>query len=202
MRVLAKTFSVLLHPLLMPSYILFILFSSGEYIGFNLNQKLKLIIYGIIFTNTFLFPGLLSLFLLQNKKISSLEMEDKTERRLPYLITATFYILTYYLLQKFNLSVLVYIVMLGASTAILIAMFINFKWKISAHMVGIGGLIGVLTGLTIRLHMNFIFLIVLFILLAGFLGTARLILKAHVPSQIFVGFFVGCFTQLSLFIFL
>lgn len=186
----------------MPSYILFILFSSGEYIGFNLNQKLKLIIYGIIFTNTFLFPGLLSLFLLQNKKINSLEMEDKTERRLPYLITASFYILTYYLLQKFNLSILVYLVMLGASSAILISMFINFKWKISAHMVGIGGLIGVLIGLSLRLQMNFTFLIVLFILLAGILGTSRLILKAHVPAQIFVGFFVGCFTQLCLFLFL
>lgn len=129
-------------------------------------------------------------------------MEDKEERRLPYLITAAFYILTYFLLQKFNLSALLYIVMLGASTTILIAMVINFKWKVSAHMVGIGGLIGVLIGLSLRLQMNFTFLIVLFILLAGILGTSRLILKAHVPTQIFVGFFVGCATQLCLFLFL
>lgn len=193
---------MLLHPLLMPTYIVILLFNSGGYIGFNLNQKLELIIYAIVFFNTFLFPGLLSFILLKKKKINSLQMEDKSERRLPYLITAAFYILTYYLLRKFNLSALLYVIMLGASTAILISMLINFKWKVSAHMVGIGGLIGVLIGLSLRLQMDFTFLIICFTFLAGLLGTARLILNAHIPAQVFVGFMVGCLTQLFLFLFL
>lgn len=194
---LARIFSYLLNPFLMPSYALLLIFSSNTYIGFGVTSKAKQLVFLLVFVNTFLIPTILSFFLIRRKLVSDMEMSSNLERRLPLLITTLFYVFTYYLLLKVRLSPIIYVVMMAATISIIIAMMVNFKWKISLHMIGIGGLIGALIGISLRQHVDFRGLIILLILLAGILGSSRLKLNSHTPAQVYVGFFVGVFCELT-----
>jgi hypothetical protein len=195
---LARIFSYLLHPFLMPSYALLLIFGSDTYIGFGVTLKAQQLIFLVVFVNTFLIPTILSFFLVRKKLVSDIEMPSNLERRLPLLITTLFYIFTYYLLLKVRLSPIVYVVMMAATLSIVIAMMVNLKWKISLHMLGIGGLIGALIGISLRQYVDFRGLIILLILLAGILGSSRLKLDAHTPAQVYVGFMVGVSCELIL----
>jgi hypothetical protein len=96
-----------------------------------------------------------------------------------------------YMIFKLRLPRVFFILTLGAAAAIAISVIINMKWKISIHMVGIGGLVGTFFGLSAFLLVDLRMTIIFFILIAGLLGAARLKLGAHKPSQIYVGFLAG-----------
>jgi membrane-associated phospholipid phosphatase len=72
-----------------------------------------------------------------------------------------------------------------------VAMIVNLKWKISLHMIGIGGLCGGVTSMFIMLQEGNPLWLALLFLCAGTLGTARLILQAHNSLQILAGFVAG-----------
>jgi membrane-associated phospholipid phosphatase len=80
---------------------------------------------------------------------------------------------------------------LSASTSILITAIVNLKWKISAHMVGIGGLCGAIATLVIHKPEPPFGLLYVCILIAGLVGYARLRLQAHTPAQVYSGFLLG-----------
>ena len=81
--------------------------------------------------------------------------------------------------------------MAGASAALLFTLIITLQWKISAHMVGIGGAVGAFTGL-LALHDPFPFIaLAAVIIIAGALGTARLLASDHTPGQIHAGAALG-----------
>ena len=58
-------------------------------------------------------------------------------------------------------------------------------------MVGIGGLMGLLYVFSQQLHFNFLIPIVIVSIIAGVLGTSRLLISAHIPSQVYAGFILG-----------
>jgi membrane-associated phospholipid phosphatase len=99
--------------------------------------------------------------------------------------------LSAYIIYKLRLPRVFFLLTLGAAAAVLIAVIINSKWKISIHMVGLGALLGTLFGLSSFLLIDLRMVIILFLLLAGLVGVARITLGAHKPSQIYAGFFVG-----------
>jgi membrane-associated phospholipid phosphatase len=71
------------------------------------------------------------------------------------------------------------------------AFIITSKWKISAHMIGIGGITGLIAYLIYYLHVNLEIYLIVIVLVSGLTGTARLILNAHHPSEIYSGFLMG-----------
>jgi len=73
----------------------------------------------------------------------------------------------------------------------LLLLLINFEFKISAHMAGIGGVTGLLTGIGIRMNIDMTFLIIIAIAIAGLIGFARLKQNAHKPPEVYLGFLTG-----------
>lgn len=199
---IAKVFSYLFHPLLMPTYGFLLLFNTNNYIAVFTPLKLKIAIYSVNFIFSFFLPLLSSVILLKNGFIKSLEMGNKEERTIPFLITSVFYYTEYYLMNNFNLPKMISFFILGAVISIVVALIINFKWKISVHMIGIGGVTGILTGISIRMKMNLLLPLSLLILCAGLIGFSRLRLGAHKPTQVYAGFFVGLISELLLFLLL
>jgi membrane-associated phospholipid phosphatase len=80
---------------------------------------------------------------------------------------------------------------LAAAFIIVVILLISIKWKISAHMAGIGGLFGALIVFTFNMNTDFIPYIIATIFIAGLLGSSRMILKLHNPGQIYTGFGTG-----------
>jgi membrane-associated phospholipid phosphatase len=62
-------------------------------------------------------------------------------------------------------------------------------------MIGIGGLTGMLFGLSQILNAGLEVIITGLILVSGLLGTARMQLGAHTPAQIYTGFVIGFLTE-------
>ncbi len=188
---LAKTISILLHPLLIPSYFTLLIFNLNNYISLLIPAGAKLVIFSLIFITTFIFPTIFILIIKRKGLIKSLQMESREERVYPYAIAGIFNFSAFYMIKQIQIPEEYYLLLLGSGALILICLVINFNTKISAHMVGAGGLTGALIGISMRLNIDLVVLIVLAILCSGLIGFARLKLNAHKPFQIYLGFICG-----------
>lgn len=183
----------------MPTYCLLILFQIKSYTVHAIPQQAKIAIIAIVFLNTALLPALIFFFLKMRNVISSLKMENRNERIIPFVVTAFFYFTTFILLRKFHLPPLIYYLLFGSSCMIIVALIINFWWKISIHMIGIGGMVGAFISIVVYLSLNAFVCIPMLVLLAGLVGFARLKLLAHTPLQVYGGFITGSFLMVILF---
>lgn len=202
MKKIASIISYLLHPLLMPMYCMVLIFYTPNYLAFAVHPRLQLFVFGLVFITTFLLPVLSSLFLVYRGEVSSLKMPLREERTMPFFYTACYYVMCYFLMQKLPMPDIISVSILGAAVSILLALLINLKWKISIHMIGIGGVIGLMLGLTHIIYANYVFGIIYFFFLAGLLGTVRIYTTDHKLSQIYAGFFLGVVVEFSALVFI
>jgi hypothetical protein len=198
---LAKLFSYIFHPLLMPTYGFALLFFTKNYIATFTPSNLKLVILGVTFIFTFLLPAINALILLKMGRIKSLEMETSSERIIPYGSAALYYFALFYLFYNAQFPSIFKILILGATISILLTLIINFKWKISAHTIGIGGIAGAALGIIYRLQLDLHFILMVIIFCSGIVAYARLKLNAHTPAQVYTGFTLGFLVELGLMIF-
>lgn len=192
---LTQLISILLHPMFMPLLAVHLTLLVLPSLAFTLSQNL-LLIYGILVFSTMILP-LVSIFWLMRKgKVSSLEMSNHKERSLPLFKTVIWMSFGYYLLQNLLFyTPILKAELLGAIIIILIAAIVSKYWKISLHLLAIGGVVGVFIALQI-MHGDFLYLLLLFILLSGLLGVARIKQKAHNYAQVYAGFLVGLSVEL------
>lgn len=198
---IAKIISYLFHPLLMPTYGFAIIFFTNNYISTFTSPNLKLVILIVTFIFTFLLPAINALILLKMGRIKSLEMETVSERFIPYTSAVLYYFALFYLFYNAEFPNIFKILILGAAISILLTIFISFKWKISAHTIGIGGIAGAALGIVYRLNLDMRSVLMLVILVAGVVGYARLKLNAHTPAQVYSGFGLGFLVELLLMIY-
>ena len=197
---LAKIISYLFQPLLIPTFTLLILFSLNSYLSLMIPAQARKILLWIVFLTTFVFPLIFILILYKRGLIKSVNMGEKEERIFPLLITGIFYFLAYYVVRQTNLDVIYQRLFLGSTLLIGLALAVSFYWKISMHMIGVGGLLGALIGINLIGYVDLTFFILLSTFVSGLVGFARLKLKAHTPSQVYVGFLAGFLLMLGLFL--
>ncbi|MDF1672656.1 MAG: hypothetical protein P1U41_04080 [Vicingaceae bacterium] len=195
MKIAAKIISSIFHPLLMPIVGVLIIFNIDSYISYSIPNDLKKAVLLLIGVSTFITPLLISLLLLQRKIIKSLDMETTKERIIPYAFTIIFYVFTLYMLKRAPLHPIIFYFIIGATFSVILAFVINIKWKISAHMIGIGGLVGALIAISFRMDVYVTPYILMALIAAGLVGTSRLILNAHTQAQIYAGFVLGLVCQ-------
>tara|TARA_B100000767_G_scaffold183239_1_gene171061 strand:- start:397 stop:999 length:603 start_codon:yes stop_codon:yes gene_type:complete len=192
---LTQFISIILHPIFMPILALHLTLLVLPSLAFTLSQNL-LLIYGILIFSTMVLPLISIFWLMQKGKVSSLEMSNHKERSLPLFKTVIWISFGYYLLQNLLFyTPILKAELLGAILIILLAAIISKFWKISLHLLGIGGVVGVFIALQI-IHGDFLYLLLLFILLSGLLGVARIKQKAHNYAQVYAGFLVGLSVEL------
>ncbi|WP_138480576.1 hypothetical protein [Dyadobacter bucti] len=200
---IAIILSVIFHPLILTTYLFALLFMlSPELVGVS---ALELPALGslllLLCLNTFIAPALVIYYFQKLGIISSLYVDDLAERRLPYLACIIIYALATYLfgwqLEPIGELAPQISIILGSVTVSLALMtVITLFWKVSAHATGIGGAITMLAGLMIRSGEPSIFYpLLVTIVIAGWLLSARLHLNAHTPAQILVGFVCGVFVS-------
>lgn len=192
----SRFISVAFHPLLLPT-ILFMLLANnaplalGELPG-NVSSFLLL-----IFIFTFVFP--LALFiifiLIVYGKISTdkILLDSRQDRVLPFLFIGVFYCgITYLLYDRLNMPGMVVLLLGCMSMCVLLVGMVSLIWKVSAHAAGITGVIGFLIALQ-KLFPDLELLnpVVGMIIVAGFVLSARLYLKAHTPGELLGGCIIG-----------
>lgn len=153
--------------------------------------RLFIICLAAVFIGTYAIPILISLLLYRLKLIPSLEMSNAADRRLPYLVGALCYYLVAEMLEALQIPVEAYYFLLGSTAVILLHTVLLQYQKPSAHLAGIGGFTGLVLCLSMKYSINFLPLIAGCFILAGFVASARLKLRAHNNGELAFGYFSG-----------
>ncbi|SFS45684.1 hypothetical protein SAMN05216365_10733 [Porphyromonadaceae bacterium NLAE-zl-C104] len=190
MKSIAHLISTIFQPLLMPIYGVMLLFVY-TYFGITYLQQFWLIITPVILFS-FAIPAILIFMLYKIGVISDLSLKVRRERIYPYIITLLSYSVMIFFYYRMNMPPWFLMIMVSSVAIMLVAILITLKWKISAHMFGIGGLIGGAMSVSYFVeHSNPYFMFMGLFIIAGLVGTSRLILKRHTLAQVIAGFLLG-----------
>ena len=195
MRFVAMFISYLLHPVLIPSYGIFLLIWCNPYLFGNWPSYDSVMLMQSVILNSAFFPMFTVFLMVRLGFVESMEVTDRRERVLVFMAISFFFLWTYFVLQK-NQPEFVSDVMLGVCIALFASFIITMLVdKISIHAMGMGGLFAIALFATNIAIFDLTPIILLTILAAGLVGTARLLLNAHTPSQIYSGYMVGFLCQ-------
>ena len=190
MEKISKAISYIYHPLIIPSLGLLVLFNSGTYLSY-LPFEMKKWMLVIVFLCTYIVPLAFIPFFLYQRVIMNIHMGSRRDRYVPLAVSFVLYIFCYYLIRRISVPHLYHSFILSSLLCILATMLITIKYKISIHMVGAGGLVALIGFLAFYLKVDLQFYLGVAVVLAGLAGTARIILKAHTPDEVYTGFITG-----------
>jgi hypothetical protein len=195
-RFFAYFFSFLFHPLLISSYVFAFLIYLHPSAFEGVDQRIKNLRMFSMILFTIFFP-VLSLFLAWRLKlIKSLSLESRQDRLIGFIVTMFFYFWASYVFRNLpdTPPVATHFV-LGTFLAVCGAWMCTIFYKVSLHAVAMGGLICffILFGHDDP-YVSGLYL-VMPILIAGIVCSARLILGAHNRFEMITGFLVGILAQ-------
>ena len=190
----ARVISAIFTPFSIP-FLAFLILFLFSYLRIMPIQY-KLIVLGVVSCFTILMPTL-TIFLF--RKINGFSPEDLGERKrrfMPFLLTITSYVFCLVMMHRLNIPWYMTGIILAALIMMVICIVVNLKWKLSEHMAGVGAIVGGLVSFSALFGYNPVWWLCLFILIAGVLGTARIILQHHTLGEVLVGFAVGLICSL------
>lgn len=193
----ARVISAIFTPFSIP-FLAFLILFLFSYLRIMPIQY-KLIVLGVVYCFTILMPTL-TIFLF--RKINGFSPEDLGERKrrfMPFLLTITSYVFCLVMMHRLNIPWYMTGIILAALIMMVICIVVNLKWKLSEHMAGVGAIVGGLVSFSALFGYNPVWWLCLFILIAGVLGTARIILQHHTLGEVLVGFAVGLICSLLVF---
>lgn len=185
----ARIMSMIFTPFYLPLVGLVALFLFSYMSLLPLAYKLPMLL--MVYISTILMPSLLIHLYRKFQGWTSKELGRKERRVVPYLISILCYFGCFFLMEYRNTPRVISIILVAALVIQMVCALINVWWKISTHTAGIGGLAGGLVVYSIAFSFNPIWWLAFVILLAGMVGTARMILRQHTLAQVVTGFLVG-----------
>lgn len=192
-HIIAQAWSILLYPLWIPTYGMLLLWLSLHQSPITLSNTYWWICIGATFLLTAVQPLIIIVYLWRQGVISDLYIEQPDQRLRPYQFTAICYAMWCYVLYRtLHMPLFIVLIAIGALLSLIIVMLINRKWKISAHLNGMGGLIGGIASYHLCIgQMPTIGNVLCALACALLLMYARLYLRAHTGSQVVAGFLLG-----------
>lgn len=163
-----------------------------------IDSSIPLKILGLLFISTVVLPIAALLLMVRIGKVENVQMDQQKERNWPLLQSAIIYFGAYYVVHSRVVPIFIQLFLLGAIIGIVISLLINLRWKISLHMIGIGGLCGGISAIMFLLNAGNPMLLSICFIIAGLLGTVRLFLQAHTLTQILAGFTTGFLVEFLL----
>lgn len=185
----ARIMSMIFTPFYLPLVGLVALFIFSYMSMLPMLYKLPMLITVYVFT--VLLPSVLIHTYRHFQGWTSRELGKKERRIVPYLISILCYFGCFFLMEYRNTPRVMSIILVAALAIQMVCAFINIWWKISTHTAAIGGVAGALLAYSIIFGFNPMWWLCIVLILAGMVGSARMILRQHSLSQVVVGFFVG-----------
>ena len=151
----------------------------------------KLTVLTLVYLFTILIPTLLIHFYRNYHDWTLIELGKKGRRVVPYLLSIVSYFVCYYVMHRFNIPHFMSNILMAALIIQILCALINVWWKISTHTAAIGGVMGALQAFAVIFGFNPIGWLCLVLILAGMVGTSRMILRQHSLRQVCYGFLLG-----------
>ena len=195
-KVLTQVFSPFYAPVWAVLWLLF--FSSYRHIP--IQPRLFILLVVLIFT--VVVPKVMLFFLRRELRMSRWQFDMRSNRHIQYII-AFICSLTcvVFLMRRWNAFPFLSGVIVSAIVAEVVCLTINMWWKISVHMVGIGGLAGLVGAFSNRFMFDPVVPTCVIIMLGGLVGSSQMLLRQHGLLQLLAGFFVGFICARGTFVF-
>ena len=177
MNLIAKIISVVFNPLMISTFTFYILI-------FNDNNPDSYLLFFIAILFSSILPFSSIVYFKKIGKISSLEAPIRKQRLELLVISSVYNSFAFLLLKYFNASNIVQGLMFCYAINTAITWFITRHWKISIHMIGLGG---PFVALILSGNNNFIIMILIIITVYF----SRIKLNAHNHSQLIAGIFLA-----------
>ena len=192
LSILSQFWSILLYPMWMPLYgVILFCVAARKLLPILPASYMGMCIAGTAVL-TLIIPIILLLFLWRKGYIDSLHIDNAKQRTTPYIYTLICYgFWAYFVRVTVKMPTFMLLVAIGAMVALLAVTIINHWWKISAHLTGIGGLLGGICSFALNYSTLPLMLIIIVLLLSLLLMYARIYLQAHTPMQVVCGFLLG-----------
>lgn len=200
LRMAATVISYITHPLFIPIIITFLTVRAlPEYFVAFAHGSRRFpydMLYIRVLSISIFFPALTLLLARSLKFVDSIQMHTQRDRIIPYIACTIYYFWAFYAFKREGVAPPFFnAFFLGVFIAVVLSMVANTYAKVSMHTTGWGGVIGLLLMLMTGMHMNVSFPLVVTFIVAGIVATARLILSAHTPAEIYAGFLIGILSQ-------
>jgi hypothetical protein len=187
----SRFLSYILHPLLIPTLVTWALMMRSDLYSIILPVSIKVWFISLVFFFTMVLPVIGVFLLLKLKVINSIEMNHRSERTVPLLISSISFMALLYYIKSVGLPPIFLYVLYSATFAMLAGLLINLVYKISLHTLGWGAVAATLTSVSLRIGIPLLLFIITAILICGIAGFARLKQNAHNPTQVYLGFVAG-----------
>lgn len=154
---------------------------------------------------TVLFPIITILLMRALGFVKSIQMNGQRERLIPLIAIMIFYFWMYQVARNAgtipgsraasDAPLILRSLLFGSYLGIVLLFLVSIFYRVSMHSAGAGGMIGIMAiiGLISRTNMATPFFIALG--LAGLIGTARLVLRAHSQGEVWLGYLLGIAAQ-------
>ena len=185
----ARVLSMVFTPFYLPLLGLMALFLFS-YLGL-MPWGYKFQVLSLVYLFTILLPTLLIHLYRRYQGWSLIELGHKERRMVPYVISILCYFFCIYIMDMMHIPHFMGTILWAALCIQIVCALINVWWKISTHTAAIGGVAGALFVFGELFGFNPVWWLCLVLILAGLLGTSRMILRQHTLLQVVAGFFVG-----------
>ena len=185
----ARLISMVFTPFYLPTVGLICLFMFSYLSQMPWSYKFQLLT--MVYLLTVVIPTVLIHFYRRHHGWSLIDLGQKERRAVPYVISILCYFLCIYLMEFLHIPHFMMSIVTAALFIQITCAMINVWWKISTHTAAIGGVAGGLFVFAEFFGFNPIWWLSLTLILAGILGTSRMILRQHSLAQVVAGFLVG-----------
>jgi membrane-associated phospholipid phosphatase len=151
----------------------------------------KLRVIALVYLFTILLPTFLIRVYRRYNGWTPIELGRKERRMVPYIISILCYFVCVYLMEQLHIPHFMASIVIAALVVQIVCALINMFWKISTHTAAIGGFAGALFVFADAFGFNPVWWFCLLFVLAGLLGSSRMILRQHTLAQVVTGFLVG-----------
>lgn len=189
----AKIMSVVLYPLFVPTYgMALFCIAFAHHV-----RPLPLVWYLVAVAGTFILTCVLPItsiwIMIKQGRVTDLQIADARQRTMPFLYSIMgFGFWSYMLFSVLRAPLFLSLVSVGATVAIGIVALINRRWKISAHLTGLGGLFGGIMSYCLGIGALPTYgTLAVWLGLSLLLMYARVRLNAHTPAQVCAGWLLG-----------
>ena len=196
----ARLVSLVFTPFYLPLVGLIALFSLSYLNQYPLSYKFFVLI--VVYFFTILLPTFLIHLYRRYQGWTLFELGRKERRVVPYVISILCYFTCIYLMEQMHIPHFMGSIVIAALLVQIVCALVNVWWKISTHTAAIGGVAGALFVFSEVFGFNPIWWLCLILIIAGLLGTARMLLRQHSLSQVVGGFFVGFVCAVAAIVFL
>jgi len=185
----ARIISALFKPFYLPILGLVTLFTFSYLSMFPWYYKIEVLFLTYLFT--ILLPILFIHLYRRYQGWNLIELGHRERRMVPYTISILCYFACIYVMERLHMPHFMGSIIVAALMVQIVCALINIWWKISTHTAAIGGVGGALFAFSYYLGFNPVWWLCLVILVAGVLGSSRMILRQHSLGQVVGGFCVG-----------